>query len=92
MWIFYFLCKAVKEQLEKKEPTVKALNDILTQLSEMAEENSLSNTEIQIRDAKDKVSDLNDRIAQRSNDLKVNNFCASDKMMKKNIQFQYCLK
>ena len=83
MWIFYSLCKAAKEQLEKKEPTIKTLNDILTQLSEMAEENSLSNTEIQVRDAKDKVTDLNDRISQRSNDLKVNN---------ENIQFQYCLK
>ena len=58
----------------------------------MAEENSLSNTEIQIRDAKDKVSDLNDRISQRSNDLKVNDYIMSDKMMSKNIYFQYCLK
>ena len=77
MWIFNFLCKAAKEQLDRKEPIIKTLNDILTQLGEMAEENSLSNTEIQIKDTKDKVVDLNERISQRSSDLKVNNYFAN---------------
>ena len=74
MWIFYSLCKAAKEQLDRKEPTIKTLNDILTQLGEMAEENSLGNTEIQIKDAKDKLTDLNERISQRNNDLKVKKY------------------
>ena len=66
------ILQAAQEQLEKKQPSLTALCTMVSQLSEIAEENSLSNTEAHVTEMKDKVTDLNEKISQRKEDLKVN--------------------
>ena len=66
------MLQAAQEQLEKKQPSLTALCTMVSQLSEIAEENSLSNTEAHVTEMKDKVTDLNEKISQRKEDLKVN--------------------
>ena len=45
---------------------------MVSQLSEIAEENSLRHTEAHVKDMKEKVTDLSDKIKHRKQDLKVN--------------------
>ncbi len=53
---------------------MRTLSDTLTQLLELAEENNLANAEAQVKDLKDKHTDLGEKISQRMQELKVGVF------------------